>query len=186
MLKWRHHVTSQGIQDFLEVFFQYKMRYLVVSKKKNPLFVWGWDRKIRPSWSPFVITWQASWCQSVILGTDFSIPPSHPWCISYNIYSFMPKMFAYLNPWLCLHNIHKLNTHWWRVSECVMWRATKHWLRISWEKISHSSKSEEKLVFAVRNYSLSSALPLSQFLWEFWQKNEQISHDLEKKSLVTL
>ena len=26
-----------------------KMRYLVVSKKKNPLFVRGWDRKIRPS-----------------------------------------------------------------------------------------------------------------------------------------
>ena len=55
------------------------MRYLVVSKKKNPLFVWGWDRKIRPSWSPFVITQHASWCQSVILGTDFSIPPLHSW-----------------------------------------------------------------------------------------------------------
>ena len=40
MLKLRHHVTSQHIQDFLDVFFiffQYKMRYLVVSKKKNPL-----------------------------------------------------------------------------------------------------------------------------------------------------
>ena len=23
------------------------MRYLMVSKKMNPLFVWGWDRKIR-------------------------------------------------------------------------------------------------------------------------------------------
>ena len=44
-------------------FFQYKMRYLVVSKKKNPLFVWRWDEKIRPSWSPFVITRQALWCQ---------------------------------------------------------------------------------------------------------------------------
>ena len=103
MLKWRHHVASRRIQDFLEVFFmfsyikwgslylvvrkktnpsiaiffmffQYKMRYLVVSKKKNPLFVWEWNRKIRPSRSPFVITRQASWCQSVILGTDFSIP----------------------------------------------------------------------------------------------------------------
>ena len=64
MLKWCHHVASQCIQYFLEaffMFFQYKMRYLVVSKKKNPLFLWGWDRKIRPSQSPFVITRQASW-----------------------------------------------------------------------------------------------------------------------------
>ena len=63
MLKWRHHVAFQRIQDFLEVFFtffQYKKRYLMVSEKKNPLFVWGWDRKIRPSRSLFVITRQAS------------------------------------------------------------------------------------------------------------------------------
>ena len=36
ILKVRHHVASQRIQDFPEVFFmffQYKMRYLVVSKK---------------------------------------------------------------------------------------------------------------------------------------------------------
>ena len=69
---------------FLEIFFmffQYIMRYLVVSKKKNPLFVWGWDRNICPSWSLFVITRQASWCQLVILWTDFSIPPSHSWWI---------------------------------------------------------------------------------------------------------
>ena len=42
MLKVHHHVASQCIQDFMEVFscfFQYKMRYLVVSKKNNPLFV---------------------------------------------------------------------------------------------------------------------------------------------------
>ena len=42
MLKLRHHVASQRSQHFLEVFFmflQYKMRYLVVSKKKNQLFV---------------------------------------------------------------------------------------------------------------------------------------------------
>ena len=57
MLKWRHYVTYQRIQNYLEAFFMYfqhKMRYLVVSKRKNPLFVWGWDRKIRPSRSPFV------------------------------------------------------------------------------------------------------------------------------------
>ena len=44
MLKWRHHVASQRFQDFLVsffMFFRYKMRYSVVSKKKNPLFVWG-------------------------------------------------------------------------------------------------------------------------------------------------
>ena len=41
--------------------------------------MWGWDRKICPSWSPFVITRQASWCQTVILWTDFSIPPSYSW-----------------------------------------------------------------------------------------------------------
>ena len=39
----------------------------------------GEDRKIRPSGSPYVITRQASWCQTVILGTDFSILPPHSW-----------------------------------------------------------------------------------------------------------
>ena len=50
MLKIRHHVAFQPIQDFLEVFFmvsQYKMRYLVVNKKNNSMFVWRSDRKIR-------------------------------------------------------------------------------------------------------------------------------------------
>ena len=41
--------------------FKHKMHYLMVSKKKNPLFV------------------HASWCQMVILRTDFSIPSSHLW-----------------------------------------------------------------------------------------------------------
>ena len=38
MLKWCHHVASQRIQDFLKAFFmcfQYKMRYLVVIKKRT-------------------------------------------------------------------------------------------------------------------------------------------------------
>ena len=42
MLQLPHHVTSQRNQDLFEVFFmyfQYKMRYLVVSMKKNPLVV---------------------------------------------------------------------------------------------------------------------------------------------------
>ena len=80
VFKWHHHVTFQRIQDFCEAFFYVfplKFRFLVLSKKKNPLFVWGWDRKVRPSWSPFVITRQSLWCQSVILVADFSIPPSY-------------------------------------------------------------------------------------------------------------
>ena len=61
MLKFCHHVASQRILDFLEVFFHiFQMRYLVVSKKKNPLFVRGWNRKSCSSQSPFDITRQAS------------------------------------------------------------------------------------------------------------------------------
>ena len=37
--------------------------------------MWGTGRKIRPSESQSDITWQASWCQTVTLGTDFSITP---------------------------------------------------------------------------------------------------------------
>ena len=57
------------------------MLYLKVCKKKSPLLVWGLDRKICPSWSLFVITRQASWFQSVVLETHFSISPSHSWYI---------------------------------------------------------------------------------------------------------
>ena len=44
MLKLCHFVASPRIQDFLEAFFVFSnmknlMRYLVVSKKNNPLFV---------------------------------------------------------------------------------------------------------------------------------------------------
>ena len=53
----------------------------MASKKKNPLFVWRKDRKICPSGSPFVTTRQASWCQTAIIGTEFSILPSHSWWI---------------------------------------------------------------------------------------------------------
>ena len=85
MSKWCHHVASQHIQDFSEaffMFFQYKIWYLVVvNKKKNPLFLSGWDRNIHTSGSPFIITMQASWCQSVILGTYFVIPTSRSWWI---------------------------------------------------------------------------------------------------------
>ena len=36
------------------------------NKKKNAWIVWWWDGKIRPLGSPFVITRQASWCQTVV------------------------------------------------------------------------------------------------------------------------
>ena len=45
------------IQEILTAYSKMK----IVSKKKNPLFVWGWDRKICPSGSPFVISQQASY-----------------------------------------------------------------------------------------------------------------------------
>ena len=88
VVKWRPgyvkvtsscHVASQRIQEFLGDFFKHKMPYLMVSKKKDPLFGWGCDRKTCPSGSPLVITQQASWYQTVILRTDFSISPSHSW-----------------------------------------------------------------------------------------------------------
>ena len=40
----------------------------MMSKKKNLLFMWGWDRKIRPSGSPIVFTHQA---KQRILGQIF-------------------------------------------------------------------------------------------------------------------
>ena len=42
---------------------------------KYILIVWGWNRKFRASRTPFVITRQASWCQTVIIGTEFSTLP---------------------------------------------------------------------------------------------------------------
>ena len=71
-----YHVASQRTRELLRAFFNMKIQYLIVSKKNNPLVVWGWDRKPRPSASPFVMTRQASECQTVILGRDFPIPPS--------------------------------------------------------------------------------------------------------------
>ena len=53
----------------------------MVSKKTNLLFVSRWDRKIPLSRPPFVITWQTSWYQTVIIGPEFSFPPSLPWQI---------------------------------------------------------------------------------------------------------
>ena len=47
MFKLRFSANS-GFSGFFFHVFQYEMRYLGVSKKKNLLFVWGWDRK-KPS-----------------------------------------------------------------------------------------------------------------------------------------
>ena len=59
MLKWRHHVTSQRIQDFLFfMFFQYKMWYLVC------LFVW-FD-SLRPLNNLSVMRDGSSWVEPVI------------------------------------------------------------------------------------------------------------------------
>ena len=81
MLKLRHHVMSHlsVFRNFWEPSLTMKMWYLMVSKKKYPLVMWGWDRKICPRGSLFEITRKASWCQTMILGTDFHI--SHSYCI---------------------------------------------------------------------------------------------------------
>ena len=63
------YVTSQRKQGLLGAFFENKMWNLMMSMKKNPLFVYGWDRKICLSGSPCVIIRQASRCQTVILKT---------------------------------------------------------------------------------------------------------------------
>ena len=82
--------------------FSIKIGYFVVSKKNNPLYVWGWDRKFRPSRLPFVITRQASWCQSVILGTDFSIPPSHSWWILIMLHSSLDGLTHLSTSTICI------------------------------------------------------------------------------------
>ena len=41
------HDASQCIQELQRAPFKHKI-YLMMSKKKNPLFMWGWDRKISP------------------------------------------------------------------------------------------------------------------------------------------
>ena len=77
-----------------ESLFEYKKQYLMVSKKRNPLGMWGWDRKICLLGSPFVITRQASWCQKGIRRTYFPIPPTHSWWIL--IISHVGRLFRFL------------------------------------------------------------------------------------------
>ena len=66
--------TNSGFSgSHFSFFCNIKCGTLWWATQNNPLIVREWNRKIRPSRSPFVITRQASWCQSVILETDFSI-----------------------------------------------------------------------------------------------------------------
>ena len=71
MLKLRHHVASRRTQDVLEaffMFFQYKMRYLVVRKRIHYLCEDGIE-KIHPSLAITVIHHSAS----------LVMPISDPW-----------------------------------------------------------------------------------------------------------
>ena len=55
----RHHAMYPG--TLLWAFYKHKMIYLIiVSKIKNLLFVWGWERKNPSRGSPFGITRRAS------------------------------------------------------------------------------------------------------------------------------
>ena len=80
--------------------------------ENNPFFVWGYDRKIRPSRSPFVSTRQASWCQTAILGTDFSIL----------LYPHTPDRFLYSNN-------NTFSSRKWKKNASVedWWRGKCHW-----------------------------------------------------------
>ena len=77
MLKWRHHVLSHlsVFTNFLEL-FKDKMWHVMVSKKMNPLFVWGWDRK---KLSLPRIAVASLVMPTAIFGTACSIPSSHSW-----------------------------------------------------------------------------------------------------------
>ena len=93
MLKWNHHIMSHLsiFRNFWEPFFKHKMWYLMVSKKKNLLFVWGWDRIFCPSWSLFVITRQLPcdanrWSLGLIF---LSHPHTHDRFLYYNLMYYL-------------------------------------------------------------------------------------------------
>ena len=71
---WCCCIASQCIQELLWAFFK-KNNNLVFNEEqeKKSLLVWKWDKKIRPLGSLYVIFPQASWYQTMILRTDFSI-----------------------------------------------------------------------------------------------------------------
>ena len=80
---WRNHIMSHlsVFGDCLEPYFKHKMRYLImlmVSKKMNPLFVWGWDRKIRPSYNRLSLFGKPQ-LPNGDPRDGFFYPPSHSW-----------------------------------------------------------------------------------------------------------
>ena len=90
VVKWHHccknmtssYVASQRIQELLGAFSNMKMRCLMMSKKKNPLVVWGWDRRSIPRDHRL-----SSHCTSLVMlhedshKTDFPITSPHSWWI---------------------------------------------------------------------------------------------------------
>ena len=80
MLNWRHHAKLHlsVFRDFWKFILKLKNSG---EQEKEPIIRVTKDRKICPSGSPFVTTRQASWCQTAIIGTEFSILPSHSWWI---------------------------------------------------------------------------------------------------------
>ena len=117
MLKWCHHVASQRIQDFPEVFVKFFNINEVLSgeQEKESIICVRTGRKICPSQLTIVISRQASWCQSVILRTDFSITPSYSWWNliflhtelpwdrkSYLTHAILPRMSSNVIMWSCI------------------------------------------------------------------------------------
>ena len=116
-LKWPHHVchaASQGSQELLGVFLNIKC-----DMKKNPLFMWGGDRKSRPSRSPR--DWQASSCQTVTIGS-LVIPNGDP-----------RDLFFY--PTLTLM-INILRAHRVRISEILPWDTKSYLTHIILPRLS--------------------------------------------------
>ena len=89
------YVTFQHIQVLLVAFLNIKMRYLIVNKKKNQILEWGQDRKTRPSWLPLDFPRQTSWCQTVIIRMDFSIPFWHSCNMDSYILFYVKAIFIF-------------------------------------------------------------------------------------------
>ena len=73
----RSHLSILRISWKTFSFGEIKKQYLRMWKNYNPWFVWGSDRKIRPSRSSFVTTEQAP----VVLRKYLSMPSLHLWWI---------------------------------------------------------------------------------------------------------
>ena len=63
---------SSLILNILEAFF--KKKKTKDNKGKESIICMKFEVENYPSGSPFAIPWQASWCQTLIFGTNFYIP----------------------------------------------------------------------------------------------------------------